>query len=87
MNKNAPFFKLDLVQYLESKKIGTRSLFAGNLLKHPAYKGRTDIRLSGALTNSDVLMENGFWIGVYPGISEEMIRYILRTFDMFMKQW
>ncbi|MEK7592927.1 MAG: lipopolysaccharide biosynthesis protein RfbH, partial [Patescibacteria group bacterium] len=54
---------------------------------HPAYKGRTDIRVSGSLSNSDLLMEHAFWIGVYPGITDEMIEYVLGVFDMFMKQW
>lgn len=82
---DAPFTKLELVKYLEDKKIATRSLFAGNLLKHPAYLGRKDIRLVGTLTNSDKIMNDGFWIGVYPGITEEMLEYVLQTFDVFMK--
>lgn len=81
----APFTKLDLVKYLEDKKIATRSLFAGNLLKHPAYLGRKDIRVVGTLTNSDKIMNDGIWIGVYPGITEEMLKYVLQTFDAFMK--
>lgn len=80
----APFAKLDLVKYLEERKIATRSLFAGNLLKHPAYLGRKDIRVVDKLTNSDKIMRDGFWIGVYPGITEEMIEYVLQTFDAFM---
>lgn len=81
----APFAKLELVKYLEDNKIATRSLFAGNLLKHPAYLGRTDIRVTGKLTNSDKIMKDGFWIGVYPGITDEMIDYMLQTFDIFME--
>lgn len=81
----APFAKLDLVKYLEERKIATRSLFAGNLLKHPAYLGRKDIRVVGSLINSNKIMNDGFWIGVYPGITDEMIDYILQTFDAFMK--
>lgn len=81
----APFAKLDLVKYLEERKIATRSLFAGNLLKHPAYLGRKDIRVVGTLTNSDKIMNDGFWIGVYPGITEEMVEYVLQTFDAFIK--
>lgn len=81
----APFAKLDLVRYLEERKIATRSLFAGNLLKHPAYLERTDIRVVGTLTNSDKIMNDGFWIGVYPGITGEMMDYVLQTFDAFMK--
>ncbi len=80
----APFTKLDLVKYLEDKKIATRSLFAGNLLKHPAYLDRKDIRVVGNLTSSDKIMNDGFWIGVYPGITKEMLGYVLKTFDAFM---
>lgn len=81
----APFTKLDLVKYLDDKKIATRSLFAGNLLKHPAYLGRKDIRVAGNLANSDKIMNDGFWIGVYPGITQEMLEYVLKTFDVFIK--
>jgi len=81
----APFTKLDLVQFLEEKKIGTRSLFAGNLLKHPAYKGRKDIRVASRLENTNILMERGFWIGVYPGITKKMIEYVADMFATFLK--
>ena len=87
VNKIAHFTKLELVEYLEKKKIGTRSLFAGNLLKHPAYKGREGVRVSGALANSDTLMENGFWIGLYPGITDEMIHYIVSAFNEFFARY
>ncbi len=80
----APFTKLDLVKYLEDHKIATRSLFAGDLLRHPAYLGRKDIRIAGELTNSDKIMNDGFWIGVYPGITDEMIRYITHCFSEFI---
>lgn len=83
----APFTKLALVKYLEEHKIATRSLFAGNLLRHPAYVGRKDIRVSGALPVSDKIMNDGFWIGVYPGITPEMIRYVLSVFDSFLSQY
>lgn len=83
---SASFSRLDIVNYLESKKIATRSLFAGNLLKHPAYK---DIkkRIIGNLKNSDIIMNNGFWIGVYPGIKNEMIKYTLTQFNEFLSQY
>ena len=81
---DAPFTRLDIVTYLESHGIGTRNLFAGNLLKHPAYMGRKDIRISGSLDNSDNVMNNGFWIGVWPGITEEMIQRIRKIFEDFI---
>jgi len=81
----APFTKLELVKYLEDKKIATRSLFSGNLLKHPAYLHRKDVRIVGKLDNSDKIMEDGFWIGVYPGITKEMMRYVIQTFDSFFR--
>ncbi len=83
----APFNRLELVQWLEAHKIATRTLFAGNLLKHPAYLGRSDIRIVGTLRNSDKIMNDGFWIGVYPGISSEMVQYVLESFAEFTKQY
>ncbi len=84
IKETAPFKKLDLVKFLEEKKIGTRSLFAGNLLKHPAYIGRTDIRVVSRLTNTDIMMEQGFWIGVHPGITKEMITYMVKQIEEFI---
>lgn len=83
----APFTKLELVKYLEDKKIATRSLFGGNLLKQPAYKRRNDARIVGSLTNSDKIMNDGFWIGVYPGVTLQMLEYVLTTFDIFMEKF
>lgn len=80
----APFTKLDFVKYLEEHKIATRSIFAGNLTRHPAYLKRKDIRVVGKLTNSDKLMNDGFWIGVYPGITSPMLRYMIDTVDAFL---
>lgn len=83
---NAPFTKHEIVQYLEDHRIGTRAIFAGNLLKHPAYMHRTDIKIAGPLTNSDVMMNNGFWIGVYPGITKEMMNYMTSTISSFIRE-
>ena len=81
-----PFSKLDLVKFLESKKIATRGLFGGNLLRHPAYKN-IKCRKIGKLLNSDKIMNDGFWIGVYPGINDEMIKHILTQFKEFISQY
>jgi CDP-6-deoxy-D-xylo-4-hexulose-3-dehydrase len=58
-------------------------LFGGNLIKQPAYK---DIRyrVSGDLANTDLIMDNLFWIGVYPGITEQKIEYMSKVFDRFI---
>lgn len=82
---DAPFSKLELVKYLEEHKIATRSLFAGNILRHPAYVNRKDIKVMGNLKNSDAIMNNGFWIGVYPGITKDMISYMITTVAEFIK--
>lgn len=81
---DAPFTRRELIGFLESRKIGTRLLFGGNLLRQPAY---VDIphRVVGALTNTDRAMENAFWVGVYPGITQEMASYMLEQFHVFTR--
>jgi CDP-6-deoxy-D-xylo-4-hexulose-3-dehydrase len=64
----------DIIQYLDSKKIGTRLLFGGNLTRQPAYIGGNH-RVAGDLRNTDYVMNNVFWVGVYPGLSKEMADY------------
>ena len=80
---DAPFTRDSVVNFLESKLITTRMLFGGNLTKQPAYK---DVRLDtvGNLHNTDLVMKNLFWIGIYPGITKEMILYILERFADFI---
>lgn len=72
---HARFSRRELVAFLEGRKIGTRQLFAGNLTRHPAYLD-THYRVVGDLTNSDIITENTFWIGVHPGLTDEMIDYM-----------
>jgi len=75
--------RADLINYLEQNKIGTRLLFAGNVTRQPYMLGR-DFRISGELTNTDLVMHNSFWIGVYPGLSEEMMSFIADTIEGFL---
>ena len=74
-----------IVQYLNSKKIGTRLLFAGNLLKQPAYENIKH-RIVGNLNNSDKVMRYIFWIGVYPGIDDKKIDFVYRMFDKYFEE-
>jgi CDP-4-dehydro-6-deoxyglucose reductase, E1 len=78
------FSRNEIVQYLEEHKIMTRLLFAGNLTKQPAFS-EVNYRVIGNLTHTDQVMENTFFVGVYPGITDEMIGYMLQTFDKFFK--
>ncbi|ADG70236.1 lipopolysaccharide biosynthesis protein RfbH [Brachyspira murdochii] len=75
VKEEAPFTRNDIVKYLNDNKIGTRLLFAGNIIKQPYMIGR-NYRIVGELTNSDFIMNNTFWIGVYPGIDDSMIDYV-----------
>jgi CDP-6-deoxy-D-xylo-4-hexulose-3-dehydrase len=74
--------RVDLINYLDQNKIGTRLLFAGNLTRQPYMLGR-NFRVSGDLTNTDLVMNNSFWVGVYPGLSQEMLSFIADKIEAF----
>ena len=80
---DAGFTRNELTSFLESRKIQTRNLFAGNLIKHPAFdemrKSGEGYRVVGELKMTDFVMNNGFWIGVYPGMTEEMIDWMITS--------
>jgi CDP-6-deoxy-D-xylo-4-hexulose-3-dehydrase len=71
------------LRFLDSRKIGTRLLFAGNILKQPAYKD-IDFRVVGDLTNTDIIMKRSFWVGVYPGLTKAMLDYVIESIADFM---
>ncbi len=75
--------RVDLLNYLDQNKIGTRLLFAGNLTRQPYMIGR-NFRVSGDLTNTDLVMNNSFWVGVYPGLSMEMLSFIADKIENFL---
>lgn len=79
----APFSRFELVQHIESRRIGTRQLFGGNLLRQPAYL-KLPHRVVGKLTNADIITDCTFWIGVYPGLTPAMIQYIVDTISEFI---
>ena len=75
VREDAPFTRDDLVSQLEKHKIGTRLLFAGNLVRQPAYEA-IDCRVIGDLKNTDFVMRNVLWVGVYPGLTKPMLDYV-----------
>ena len=81
---NAGFTKNEIVRFLEEKRIATRMLFAGNITRQPLFEN-VKFRVVGDLANTDLIMNNAFWIGVYPGLTNEMIDYILDVFNNFFK--
>lgn len=85
VKEDAPFTRNDIVNYLEKNKISTRMLFGGNLIKQPAYI-HIKYRSMGDLANTDVVMEQLFWIGVYPGIDKKRLKYICACFDNFFRK-
>jgi CDP-6-deoxy-D-xylo-4-hexulose-3-dehydrase len=83
VRSNAGFKREDIIRYLESRMIETRMLFTGNILKHPAYSD-INYRISGDLKNSDQVLENSFFIGLYPGMTQEAIEYLIKIVKEFM---
>lgn len=75
---SSPLKRLDILHSLEKKKVGTRLLFAGNLIKQPAFEN-TNFRVVGDLKNADKLMNDSFWIGVWPGIGEAERAYVIES--------
>lgn len=77
------FTREDLLKYLNKKKIGTRLLFAGNITRQPYMKNQ-NFRIAGDLTNTDIIMNRTFWLGVYPGLTGDMINYTVQSVHEFI---
>jgi len=83
VREDAGFTRADLTGYLEANRIETRGLFSGNLLRHPAFES-IERRVIGDLANTDVVMNRTFFVGVYPGIDDARMDYVIDTFRRFM---
>lgn len=82
LKESSGYKRIDLIRYLDEAKIGTRLLFAGNLIRQPYFNGLT-YRVSGELRNTDVVMNNTFWIGIYPGLTRQHLDYVIKKFQCF----
>jgi len=88
LKDNLNFKRNDIVNYLESHHIQTRNLFAGNIVKHPCFdalQNGIDYRIIGNLSNSDKVMNDSFWIGVYPGMNKESMDYMINMIQEFIR--
>ena len=84
LKESTKYDRNSLIKFLEEGKIGTRLLFAGNILKQPVFiENKISYRVVGKLNNTDFIMNNTFWIGVWPGINKEMIDYIVAQFKEY----
>lgn len=84
---SAGFGREEIIAFLNKRRIGTRLLFAGNLTKQPYFIDRNiSYRIAASLENTDRIMHNTFWIGVYPGLTEEMLEYVVKSFEDFFMQ-
>ena len=83
LKKEAPVNRVDLLQYLDQNKIGTRLLFAGNITRQP-YMAERNFRVSEDLINTDIVMNNTFWIGVQPALTEEMLAFTSDKIETFL---
>ena len=81
--KNKKIKRYDLLKYLEEKKIGSRLLFGGNITKQPYFKG-LNYKIASKLTVTNNIMDNTFWIGIYPGINKDMQNYVIENIEYFL---
>jgi CDP-6-deoxy-D-xylo-4-hexulose-3-dehydrase len=87
LKDNISFSRNEIVEYLEKNLIQTRNLFAGNIIKHPCFehlKEGVDYKVYGELKNTDKIMNDAFWIGVYPGMTEEKLAYMVAKIEEFL---
>lgn len=85
LKNNCPFSREDLLKYLNQHKIGTRLLFAGNIIKQPYFQNyQIDYRVVGDLKNTDLVMKNTFWLGVYPGLGKEELNFVAQKIKDFI---
>jgi CDP-4-dehydro-6-deoxyglucose reductase, E1 len=86
---NAGFSRDEIVSYLESQGIQTRMLFSGNILRHPCFdemrKSGKGYRVVGELKNTDLIMNSSFWVGVYPGMTDEMLDFMIEKIKVYEK--
>ena len=88
VKENSPYTRDQIVKHLEDKKIQTRMLFAGNIVKHPCFdemrRDKKGFRVAGDLTNTDIIMNRSFWVGVYPGLTDKMMDYTVKAIRAFL---
>ena len=84
LRQNKKFNRVDLISYLNANKIGTRLLFAGNLIKQP-YMQNTNFRVHGELKNTNLVMDNTFWLGLYPGLIFKHLEFAINILKTFFK--
>lgn len=85
LREDVPFSREDLLHALQDRKIGTRLLFAGNLLRQPAYQN-IQHRVAGTLTNTDYVMRQTFWVGVYPGLTRPMLDFVIESLHTLVRE-
>ncbi|MDC0173876.1 DegT/DnrJ/EryC1/StrS family aminotransferase [Nitrosopumilus sp.] len=83
IQEKAHFHKNELTQFLSENGVDTRPIFAGNMTKQPYFQN-LKYRKNEELKNTDVVMNNSFWIGVYPGLDEKMLEYTVKTIEKFV---
>lgn len=86
IKQNSPFSRNELLQFLTKRKIDNRPIFAGNITRQP-YFLNTNYRICGNLDTTDLIMNNSFWIGLFPGIDEKMLSYVITTFKEFFENY
>ncbi|QWR77954.1 lipopolysaccharide biosynthesis protein RfbH [Candidatus Magnetomonas plexicatena] len=87
VRENAGFTRKELTSFLEKNLIQTRTIFAGNMLKQPAFiNGDFQYKVYGNLKNTDIVMDNTFWVGVYPGINKEMLNFMINKIRQFVSE-